>query len=329
MGILKIKHYHLGVRALLNNIVKHWSQVSVVVLGWAITPIIGSFLVDKEHQFSPFQLSYFRYLFAAIALYIILIFQKNFQIKEIINLIRKKYLKFILVSFISASMPVLLFYSVIWTTASAASFLLNMNTVIIPILAYIFLKEKIKTIQGIGIGLTVAGSFFIIFEKNFSNLLSLQAGSVTPLSILGNLLAFSSGALWAFYTILLKKFFKEDNPMIVTSTNMLFASFILLPFAIFIQPVNLQASTIFGWFLVILIAVISTSLAFSFWLSILRYLGATETGIIQVLVPVFSALLAIIFLSEKLSVIFGVGAILVVTGMMLVQQKISIQANSS
>jgi len=117
----------------------HWVKVSVVVLGWAITPVVGDYLVDKHSQLSPFQLSFFRYFFASIAIYLILISQKGFRNLQILSLVKIKWKQFLLASTASAAMPVLLFFSVKWTTASSSSFLLNFNVVIISVLAFIFM----------------------------------------------------------------------------------------------------------------------------------------------------------------------------------------------
>ncbi|MFW9853144.1 MAG: DMT family transporter [Candidatus Thorarchaeota archaeon] len=293
----------------------HWLKVATVVIGWALTPVIGEYLVDLKQELSPYQLSFFRYIIAAVALYFILIFQSKITNRDIWNSFRNNWLKYIIIATFSAFMPVFLFLAVKDTTASTASFLLNANVVIIPILAYFILKEKIRKMYALGITLSLIGLFLVIFDKNLFNLSEFPIGS-----LIGNLLAFGSGFFWALYTIFLKKFFSDENPLLVTFLSLFLGSIILVFFAFLIPPTTMSISVL-GAFLIIIIAVISTSLAYSFWLSLLQYLSATETGIIQTLVPITSVIVAIIFLGETITWIFGIGAFFIIVGIFLIEMR--------
>jgi drug/metabolite transporter (DMT)-like permease len=167
----------------------------------------------------------------------------------------------------------------------------------------------------IGIGFSFVGLFLVIFDESLLNISELSLGTVT-----GNLLAFGSGICWAFYTVFLKKFFSKENPLLVTFLSLALGSIILVFFAFLIPPLEMSMSLL-GGFLIVLLAVLSTSLAYSFWLSILGYLTATETGIIQALVPVTSVIIAMIFLDERVTWIFGIGAVLITFGIFFVERK--------
>ena len=293
----------------------HWLKVITVVLGWALTPVIGEYLVDIKQELSPYQLSFFRYLIAAIALYFILIFQSDVKNRDIWISLKDNWVKYVVVAVFSAFMPVFLFLAVRDTTASSASFLLNANVVLIPIFAFFILKEKIKKIYALAISLSLAGLFLVIFNEYLFSLSEFPIGA-----LVGNLLAFGSGIFWALYTVFLKRFFPKENPLLVTFLSLLIGSGILIFFAFLIPPRAMSLSVL-GVFLVILLAVLSTSLAYSFWLSLLQYLSATETGIIQTLVPITSVIISIIFLGETITWIFAVGAILIVAGIFLVEMR--------
>ncbi len=290
---------------------------SVVVIGWALTPVIGEYLIDYHRQLSPYQLAFFRYFLAAVALYFILIFQQKVKNKEIIDSLKNKWPKYILVSIMSAFMPVLLFLAVENTSASSASFLLNSNIILIPIFAIIFLKEKMKKNYVIGIAVSTIGLFLVIFDNNLTALTDLSFDA-----IVGNLLAFGSGFFWALYTVFLKKFFADENPILVTFISLLMGSFYLVFLAFAIPPYVAMTLNILGIFLVLVIAVLSTSLAYSYWLSLLNVLPTTQTGIIQSFVPMTSVLLSFLFLEESISYIFGIGGALIIIGIIIVEWKI-------
>ena len=293
----------------------HWLKVATVVIGWALTPVIGEYLVDLKHELSPYQLSFFRYSIAALALYFILIFQSEVNNKDIWNSLKNNWWKYIIIAIFSAFMPVFLFLAVKDTSASSASFLLNANVVIIPVLAFFILKEKIRKLYALGISLSMIGLFLVIFDKHLFNLSEFPIGS-----LIGNLLAFGSGFFWALYTIFLKRFFSKENPLLVTFLSLSLGSLILVFFAFLIPPRTMSVSVL-GAFLIIVIAVLSTSLAYSFWLSLLQYLTATETGIIQTLVPISSVIIAIIFLGETITWIFAIGAIFILIGIFIIEMK--------
>ena len=301
----------------MNKKVIHWIKASIIVLGWSLTPVIGDYLVDQTSQVSAFQLAFFRYFIAALSIYIILMFQKDVSNKAILQSFKSKWKQYLLISIPCALMPVLLFLAVESTTASTASFLLNSNIILIPIIAYFFLKEKITKRYFIGLILALIGVFFVLFDENLLDLANLSLGSVG-----GNLLALGSGLGWALYTVFLKKFFSNENPLLVTFVSLLMGSFYLVFLAFLVPPISMSVNLL-GIFLILVIAVLATTLAYSLWLDILSYLSTTETGIIQALVPIFSVLWSIAFLGEAETVtgFFGIGAILIIVSIILVQSK--------
>ena len=76
-----------------------------------------------------------------------------------------------------------------------------------------------------------------------------------------------------------------------------------------------------GIVLVIVIAVLSTSLAYSFWLDILGYLSTTQTGMIQALVPLLSVVWSVSFLGDSVTYIFGIGAVLIIASIIIVETR--------
>ncbi len=301
----------------MNKKVIHWIKASVVVLGWSLTPVVGDYLIDTEAQLSPFQLSFFRYFIAAIALFVILQFQKDFKNKQIVTSLKEKWKAYILISVAAAGMPVLLFVAVKnpATDGSTASFLLNANIILIPIVAFFLIKERIRKSYALAISISLAGLFLVIFDENLFDLGNLTFGNIS-----GNLLAFGSGFCWALYTVLLKKYFSEDNPILVTFLSLLMGSIYLVFFAFLIPPVEMNLNLL-GIVLVIVIAVLSTSLAYSFWLDILGYLSTTQTGMIQALVPLLSVVWSVSFLGDSVTYIFGIGAVLIITSIIIVETR--------
>ena len=129
-----------------------------------------------------------------------------------------------------------------------------------------------------------------------------------------------SGLCWALYTVFLKRFFSDENPLLVTFLSLFMGSIYLVFFAFLIPPIKMSVDFL-GFFLIVVIAVLSTSLAYSFWLDILSYMSATATGIIQALVPIFSVVWSVSFLGDVVSYFFGIGAFLIIISIFIVERR--------
>ena len=298
--------------------IKYWYYATVVAFGWALTPPIGEFLVSTAEEISPIQLALMRYLLAFIGLLILLVKERN-SIKLLLKSLRVNWKKYIVTAVLSALMPVFLFFAVQWTTASSASFLLNANIVFIPFFAFLLMKEKVRKLQAMGLFVTLIGLFLLIFEKEITSG-SFVFGEMT---LFGNLLALLSGVAWGFYTVFLKKFFSTDDPMHVTAINLFLGALLLTLPAGIVESFNMHLSLL-GVGLLIVVAFVSTSLAFTYWLELLGVLSATKTGIIQALVPVISTVIAIIWLTETITYLFVIGAMLIACGIFFVEKEIDV-----
>jgi len=303
----------------------HYLKVGVIVFGWALAPVIGEYIIDQTKQLSPFQLSFIRYFLAALTLVVIFFFksrEKRPSKQDLVKTVKEKWHFLFITSVFVSLMPICLFFAVKKTTASSSSFLLNINVAFIPLIAFVLVKEKIKRNQIIGVSVTIIGSFLVIFNNEIKSL-DFSLSSFSSSTVVGNLLALISGLSWAIYTVLLKKFYTEDDPLFITFLNLLLSSIFLFPIAFFIFPYSVSI-TFLGLVLVFLLSIVSTALAYTFWLDILAYMHTTEVGVIQVLVPVISALLAVFFLGETITFVFAIGAILIIVGLFIVEKETEI-----
>ena len=164
----------------------------VVVVTWATPNVVGRYLVENN-LLTPTQIGALRYLPAAITLLIVVLATKKWKL--FIEDIKVKHYHLVIAALILASFVLLQMYSVVYTEASASSFLLNVNPVITFILTIIILKERHKWWGAIGVLLAAVGIFFIAIP--LAEITSIFSSTV----ILGNILAFLSGVAWAAYSI--------------------------------------------------------------------------------------------------------------------------------
>jgi drug/metabolite transporter (DMT)-like permease len=72
---------------------------------------------------------------------------------------------------------------------------------------------------------------------------------------------------------------------------------------------------------IVYIAVFATALSFMFWSHGVAELGPSRAGQFVHLMPVFGAALAFVFLGEPLSATQIIGAVLVLTGLVLIEER--------
>ena len=106
-------------------------------------------------------------------------------------------------------------------------------------------------------------------------------------------------------------------PLIVTIVSMGFGSFILLGIGLVFQ--GLPPIDPVGWIIVVWLAVVNTALAFTLWNKTLRILSAVESSIINSTMLIQIAVLAWLFLGERLVLSEVVGLLLVVISVIIVQ----------
>jgi inner membrane transporter RhtA len=121
------------------------------------------------------------------------------------------------------------------------------------------------------------------------------------IDLIGLLLAFLAGIFWAVYIVMGSKVTRVMPGKDAVSAGMLFATLLILPFAIWdggvfnLTPILLLKA--FG------VAVLSSALPFSLDLVALKRLPAKTFSILTSLQPAFAALSGLIFLSENLTIL--------------------------
>ena len=282
----------------------------IIIVTWATPNVVGRYLA-LESTLSPTQISALRYLPASLTLVIFCLITKRGKL--LINDLKEKYLHLIASAIILASFVLLQMYSVRYTTASASSFLLNVNPVLTFVLSIVVLKERHRWWGGVGVFIASCGIFFIAIPLNeISTIFSSQ-------NILGNLLAFLSGLAWALYSIYLKRFLKEKDP-IVTSTWTLTISSVILTIVMF---------AVDGWFesnpgvipilLTTFLGIVPTAISFTLWFDVIKRISVQKASVFQFLIPIIATLFAILFLEEVINWQFGLGAGLILAGLIVTQ----------
>lgn len=200
-----------------------------------------------------------------------------------------------------------------YTTAGRSSVLINVNPFLIAILAHFFIPNDRLTIRKI-IGLVLAFfGVFIVFSDRID---------VTEPHLLGDVIMLTSGFLFSVLTIYTKKLMQRNVGVYkILLWQMVFG---LVPFfgfsLIFERNANYEMSPI------LIIALLYqgglvASIAFIVWTTLLSRHSASRISAFLFATPLFGIGLSAIILHEAITVFLVVGAILVATGIYIVNKS--------
>lgn len=191
------------------------------------------------------------------------------------------------------------------TSATNVGLISTLNAISIALFSSLFLKEKINTLQILSMILSLFGVVLVLSKGNIALLFSLHFNS-------GDLWMIAAVCIWGIYSVCSKWATKKTTPIMATLYSGIFGVIILLPFNISQFTVShIDASFITS---LLYTGVISTVVCMVFWNIGVQKLGATTSGIFLNFNPIFTAILAFLFLGEQITWVQIFGTFVVVTG---------------
>jgi drug/metabolite transporter (DMT)-like permease len=195
--------------------------------------------------------------------------------------------------------------------AATLSLLLNLTFVPVTLLGIVFLGERPIPRQWLGMILAGIG-VIVFFTASRGNEVGQGTGIVIAIiSMLTNAVGFLLG----------RSINRSEHlpPVLVTTVSMGIGAVLLLGGGIAVQGVPKMTAN--GWAIIVWLAVINTSVAFTLWNRSLRLLTAMESSLIGCLMMPQIAVAAVLFLGETLTPLKITGMTLAIMGALLVQYR--------
>jgi len=210
----------------------------------------------------------------------------------------------------------MLFLKGLSLTYSIHAVLLMLTTpILITIIAAWVLKERVTWYTITGLGLGISGAMVLISSGK-------NAGSGSNV-FLGDLLILINAVSYTIYFILVKPLMIKYNPVQVIRLVFSIGFFMVLPFGWHeLAAVNWAGFSAVAYTCLTLIVIGGTFLAYLFNVYGIKVLGAGVAGTYIYSQPVFAAIIAMLFLDEKLEGYKIYAAILIFTGVFLCNKKI-------
>jgi drug/metabolite transporter (DMT)-like permease len=200
------------------------------------------------------------------------------------------------------------------TSTIHASLLVLVTPLIITIIAFWALKERMNVEKGFGLLLGISVAVLLVTTK--------ESSQHAENYLLGDMLILVNSICYAAYFILVKPLMEAYSPLHVIRWVFVFGLIMVLPFSLQ-DASNVSWHQFNVWHFLSLFAIIFTGtfLAYYFTAYGLQYLGAGTTGAYIYTQPLFAVLISIVVLSEVITGQKLLAAALIFSGVYLVNRK--------
>lgn len=251
---------------------------------------------------TPLTILFFRYLIGAIFLLLLFIKKKPQKIE-------KKDIKYLILFgavgyFISV---VFQLYSNNLMSSGLASLLNSLNPVFTVVLAVPILHEKLTLPKAISVIAAIIGVYIVIGGVNGGG------------AILGIVSALIAVLTWTLSSFIIKKHLHKYDTLTVTTYAIIIALICTTPISVFDMATspNLKLFTLPAILSLLFIGVVCTAISNVLWNKSLTLIDAGQCALFCPLMPIISAISGYIFLGEKIGHTFVIGAVLIISGIIL------------
>jgi len=279
--------------------------LSLSSLFWAGNFIVGRALRD---QVQPISLNYWRW---TIAFMLILYFSFG-AVRQHRQLLFKHWRLILLLAVTGIAGFHIGVYTALQTTSAINALLfLSITPVLIVIGSRIAFHEAIQLLQLAGIFTSLSGVVVLLVHGELIRLLNLQFNT-------GDLWMLMAVLLWSIYSVILKHK-PHELPQAALLTGTIFLGILVMtPLYFLTKPaglgIQLSASTICG---LLYISLFASVVAYFCWNYGVSRIGPNKAGAFLHLMPLFGAVLSMLFLQEEIRIYHLVGAALIATGIAL------------
>ena len=291
-------------------------NVAYILLFFAALFWSGNFLVGKlasQYQIPPFSLNFYRWFCAWLIL-------APFTIQEIFkkrNYIIENYKYYMVLGITSVTIfNSIVYYSLNFTQVISGVLMISTIPVMIIFISSILKIEKTNTFQILGVTCSFIGVVLIITKANLGILINLDFNKGDITMVFGML-------SWATYSALLKKKKHELSQLTLLEVVISFGFIFLIPIYFIEYQIGYRIVPNQNFFMILLYVVLFPGLiSFIFWIKGVSFIGANRAGIFLHMMPVLSAIMAMIIFNEKFMFYHMLGAIFILSGILLSNRKI-------
>ncbi len=276
----------------------------------------GNFIVGKYatlFEIPPLTLNVFRW----ISVWFILI---PFTYKEIfknLSYIKKNWLVISFMGVITIStFNSVVYFALNYTQVINAVLMLSAIPAATIVLSSLMKIEKTNIFQLIGLLVSIVGIGSIISNGDFQKIISLDFNK-------GDIWMLVCVITWSLYSTLLKKNKFKFSQFTLIQLMVSVGIFFLIPQFFYEKSIGLELNLNKNFFLILIyVAIFPAIAAYYFWQKGIEIIGPNRASMFIQLMPLFSAIMAIIIFKERFEMYHFVGAFFILSGIYLSNKKV-------
>jgi len=205
----------------------------------------------------------------------------------------------------------MLFVGLQFTSAISGALINSAEPVVIVAVAWVMFRDRLTTIQWIGVVISMIGVLYLIGRGDVSVFLSFDLN-------IGDVFVLISIVSWAFYAVLMRRVPRELDRLNLVFGILVAGAIVVFPFwileNIFYKATPLIWETVWttGFN-----AVFASILALFWWNHTVENLGPGRAGLFVHLIPVYTVVLAMSLLGEQPYLFHAIGIGLIAIGIVL------------
>lgn len=286
---------------------KRWAILLplIAVFIWSLNIAVTRYVADL---ISPVSISFYRWLIA----FVILTPFVGLRVWQQRALVKQYWVKLAILSAFGMVLYQGLAYTAAhYTTATNMGIINAFIPIFTVFVSLLILKEMPSVYAVLGGILSFLGLLYVISQGELNGLLQL-AGHW------GDIIMVIAVFFYAFYGVFLKKWQLAIPLMISLYVQIGFALLYHLPFVMVMGLDPIQSDNVLS---VLYAGIFPSIIAPLVWMMAVNYLGPNRTSIFMNLMPVFTAIIAYVWLNEAWTIYHTLGGLVILAGIVLAQRQ--------
>lgn len=192
------------------------------------------------------------------------------------------------------------------TTAANGSLINGALPVVVALISYLFLNERLAPVRLVGIVVSMIGVVFTVL------------GATLDASVAGNVLIFAAVLAWAIYTVYNRQRLRGENSAGIIAGSAIFGVPMMIPFAVLEGIRDTPPMPGLGLAAIVIYLAIGPAMGANFlWVFALERVPASQAAVFSNVTPIVGIVLAGALLDEPITRYHVIGALLVICGVLL------------
>jgi drug/metabolite transporter (DMT)-like permease len=261
----------------------------------------------------PFTLVAWRLLFGVLGMVLVLLFRRVRWPRQ-----ARTWLNLAVLGLINNALPFLLISWGELTVDSAVASVINSTVPLFTlIIAHVMLDDDRMTMSRIG-GLTLGFLGVLLLMSRDFNAESLTTGLLGQVAILVAALSYGAGGVFARRTL------RQVDPVLQAAVPLLVADLAIWPLAYSFEPGSLVPTAGLTWASLMWLGLLGSCVAYLIYFVLLHRVGPTRTTTVTYIVALLGVILGVVILGERLDWRLVLGALIVVSGIALVNRRLPV-----